>query len=342
MMMNPNLMNQQIQLIQQRQLQMQHQHAIEAQRIQMQQNMHAQSPLNSNIGLSGSPNVNMANNSPMGPPGSRTYSYSESSRGKAESVKAAPLLPKKEEPLAHKEWYDPVWKDINELNVLDYFCNRQNPFYDSESINEMRKIQRREDVMDRGFEYKLTYCQPPIMYIISKIERSARGEKTLACYHIIAGKVRQAPDLASIITARLTSSVFHLKNAYDSILEKSRYHPSVGYWWDHEPSSRNRKLEKEKEEDQLANNFQAESTAYILQNLYRKVEDDSRQKAEAESVRSASKIEAGDVNAAAVESSTAVENLDETMEDLPEAKRRKINENIRYWRKKSTFINENV
>merc|ERR1719220_1674619 len=326
MMMNPNLMNQQIQLIQQRQLQMQHQHAIEAQRIQMQQNMHAQSPLNSNIGLSGSPNVNMANNSPMGPPGSRTYSYSESSRGKAESVKAAPLLPKKEEPLAHKEWYDPVWKDINELNVLDYFCNRQNPFYDSESINEMRKIQRREDVMDRGFEYKLTYCQPPIMFIISKIERSARGEKTLACYHIIAGKVRQAPDLASVITARLTSSVFHLKNAYDSILEKSRYPPSVGYWWDHDPSSRNRKLEKEKEEDQLANNFQNDSTAHILQSLYRKVEVDSRQKA-AESVKSGSKT--GDMGLGVAEDSSAAaqaQSADDTMEDLPEAKRRKINE----------------
>ena len=237
---------------------------------------------------------NSPRNGPLGPNGQpighgRVSSLSESQRSgiggmsktggldsPSQRLQNLPAnLSKREELLQHKEWYDPTWREINEFNVLDYFCNRQNPFYDSSNcINEILKSQRREGNQINvthlcGFEYKLTYCQPPIMYIISKMENG----KTLASYHIIAGKVRQAPDLASVITSRLTSTIHHLKNAYTSILDKSNYHPSVGYWWNHEQDvGKNKKLEREKEDDLLANNFQKDSTALILEGLFRKVQ----------------------------------------------------------------------
>lgn len=44
----------------------------------------------------------------------------------------------------HETWVDPAFAGIqlNEMNVLDYFCRQLNPFYDKSSLNEYRKMQR--------------------------------------------------------------------------------------------------------------------------------------------------------------------------------------------------------
>jgi len=181
--------------------------------------------------------------------------------------------------MLHEEWYNPNFGEITEYNVLDYFCHHTNPFYETSNLcfNEMRRKVNKEALANMfGYEYQLTFCQPPIMFIISKIERAGEisnenvnnKPKTLASYHIIAGRVRKAPDLGSLITCRLKASVHHLREAFDKITEKSRYHPAVGYWWDHD-KVKDKKIELNKEDDYLLrNNFQTENTDFLLRELH--------------------------------------------------------------------------
>ena len=84
-----------------------------------------------------------------------------------------------------------------------------------------------------GMEYILLHVQDPILYVIRKQHRHSSSEATpLADYHIIAGIVYQAPDLASVFNSRLLSTVHHLQSAFEEASSYARYHPSKGYSWD--------------------------------------------------------------------------------------------------------------
>ncbi|KAG7229174.1 hypothetical protein INR49_013117 [Caranx melampygus] len=104
-------------------------------------------------------------------------------------------------------WVDSGWVPIlNPGNVLDYFSERSNPFYDRTCNNEVVKMQRLTlDHLNQmvGVEYILLHAQEPILYIIRKQQRQSQTQVVpLADYYIIAGVVYQAPDLGTVISSR--------------------------------------------------------------------------------------------------------------------------------------------
>jgi len=59
----------------------------------------------------------------------------------------------------------------------------------------------------QGLEYILLHVQEPILYVIRKQHRHNQSQATpIADYHIIAGTIYQAPDLASVLNSRIVSA----------------------------------------------------------------------------------------------------------------------------------------
>uniref|UniRef100_A0A182TRH4 Mediator of RNA polymerase II transcription subunit 6 n=1 Tax=Anopheles melas TaxID=34690 RepID=A0A182TRH4_9DIPT len=146
----------------------------------------------------------------------------------------APLL--QENPL-WISWHDSNWIPVlNPGNVMDYFSEKSNPFYDRTCNNEIVRMQRQSlELLNNmtGVEYIPLHVQDPILYVIRKQHRHSPTEATpMADYYIIAGTVYQAPDLASVFNSRILSTVHHLQTAFDEASSYSRYHPSKGYSWD--------------------------------------------------------------------------------------------------------------
>ncbi|CAG5106048.1 Similar to MED6: Mediator of RNA polymerase II transcription subunit 6 (Anopheles gambiae) [Cotesia congregata] len=134
-------------------------------------------------------------------------------------------------------WHDSAWIPVlNPTNIMDYFSERSNPFYDSTCNNETVKMQRLSpDQLQNmtGCEYVLLHVQDPILYVIRKQHRYSPTQVTpLADYYVIAGTVYQAPDLASVVNSRLLSTIHHLQSAFEESSSYSKYHPSKGYSWD--------------------------------------------------------------------------------------------------------------
>ena len=88
-------------------------------------------------------------------------------------------------------WVDSAWIPVlNQSNVLDYFSERTNPFYDRTCNNEILKMQKlgvadvqltnmqvtllslrnkiEEWSYDQGPEYCLLHVQEPILYVVRK------------------------------------------------------------------------------------------------------------------------------------------------------------------------------
>jgi len=141
-------------------------------------------------------------------------------------------------------WVDSSWIPIlSAENVMAYFSDRRNPFYDVTCNNEVLKMQNRS--LDQlanlqGVEYCLLYVQEPILYVIRKQNRNSPSHVTpISDYYIVAGTIYQAPDLCSVVNSRLLSAVNHLQAAFDETKGYSRYHPTKGYWWDFQQTSNN-------------------------------------------------------------------------------------------------------
>jgi len=143
-----------------------------------------------------------------------------------------------ENPL-YVSWCDSAWIPVlSQSNVMDYFTERTNPFYDRTCNNEVLKMQKL-GVLDaqltnmQGTEYCLLHVQEPILYVIRKQTRHSPTQVTpVTDYYIIAGVIYQAPDLGSVLNSRILTGVGHLQKAFEEAREYSRYHPSRGYWWD--------------------------------------------------------------------------------------------------------------
>lgn len=136
-------------------------------------------------------------------------------------------------------WHDSTWiPHLNPANILDYFCQKSNPFYDKTCNNEIAKMQRLtpdQMLMMTGKEYILLHVQEPILYVIRKQDRTAPDAATpLVDYYILAGVVYQAPDLNSIIQSRVLNSALNLKSALEEFQSICSFNPSTGYSWKHQ------------------------------------------------------------------------------------------------------------
>lgn len=175
-------------------------------------------------------------------------------------------------------WHDSAWIPIlNTTNVMDYFSERSNPFFDRTCNNEIVKMQRLnpEQLQNMtGLEYVLLHVQEPILYVIRKQHRHTPSQVTpLADYYVIAGVVYQAPDLASVLNSRLLSAVHHIQSSFEECASFSRYHPSKGYFWDFKsqknaPDKAKAKEEKPKEESSSL--FQRQRVDMLLGELIKK------------------------------------------------------------------------
>ncbi|XP_023691748.1 mediator of RNA polymerase II transcription subunit 6 isoform X1 [Paramormyrops kingsleyae] len=173
-------------------------------------------------------------------------------------------------------WVDSGWVPIlNPGNVLDYFSERSNPFYDRTCNNEMVKMQRLSlDHLNQmvGVEYILLHAQEPILYIIRKQQRQSPTQVTpLSDYYIIAGVVYQAPDLGSVIGSRVLSAVHGIQSAFDEAMSYCRYHPSKGYWWHFKDQEEREKAKpKSKKKEEPSSLFQRQRVDALLVDLRQK------------------------------------------------------------------------
>ena len=131
-----------------------------------------------------------------------------------------------------------------------------------------------------GLEYILLHCQEPILFVIRKqIRHSPQQAMPQSDYYIIAGYVYQAPDLTSVINARLLTGIHHLISAFDETREYMRYHPTKGYSWKFTKESHNDKqktkerdseLAKEKAKEEYCSTFQQRRVDMLLAELAKK------------------------------------------------------------------------
>jgi len=172
-------------------------------------------------------------------------------------------------------WHDSAWIPIlNQANVMDYFSERSNPFYDRTCNNEVLKMQKL-GVADvqlqnmQGTEYQLLHVQEPILYVVRKQIRHSQTQVTpLSDYYIIAGVVYQAPDLGTLLNARVLTAVSHLHEGFEEARGYSRYHPSRGYWWNFgKEKESEKKKTKEKKKEEPSSLFQRRRVDMLLAQL---------------------------------------------------------------------------
>lgn len=140
-------------------------------------------------------------------------------------------------------WHDSMWiPHLNPANILEYFCQKSNPFYDKQCNNEiakMQKLSQEQMLMMTGMEYILLHVQEPVLYVIRKQDRTSPENATpLVDYYILAGVVYQAPDLNSIIQSRVLNSTLNLKSALEEFQALSTFNPSTGYSWKSQQASK--------------------------------------------------------------------------------------------------------
>ncbi|XP_052767797.1 mediator of RNA polymerase II transcription subunit 6-like [Mya arenaria] len=173
-------------------------------------------------------------------------------------------------------WHDTAWIPVlNPGNILDYFSERSNPFYDRQCNNEIIKMQRlNHDQLQQmtGVEYVVVHVQEPILYIIRKQFRHSPTQVIPQTdYYIIGGVVYQAPDLHTFINSRLTNTIFNIQSAFEEAKSFSRYHPSKGYWWDFNQQESAEKSEgKKKREKEPGSMFQRQRVDLLLGELAKK------------------------------------------------------------------------
>uniref|UniRef100_A0A0N4ZRE7 Mediator of RNA polymerase II transcription subunit 6 n=1 Tax=Parastrongyloides trichosuri TaxID=131310 RepID=A0A0N4ZRE7_PARTI len=168
---------------------------------------------------------------------------------------------------------NPLWPPnfINADNVLNYFCDPANIFYDKSSCNAMLMMQMGNQFLDnnfiqnqlinmRGIQYVVVGVSHP-MYIICKQARNSREEVTPHCYYyVMNGVVYQCPDMYSSIQSRLVSALHPMKKALTEVIDLCRFNVAKGYSW--EFKNKVIKKDDDEEEREFEDPVQARSTNF--------------------------------------------------------------------------------
>ncbi|KAG5648217.1 hypothetical protein DXG03_006172 [Asterophora parasitica] len=127
-------------------------------------------------------------------------------------------------------------------NVFDYFATSM--FYDKQSNNQVLRMQtihsglpieNEAEELKRftGVEFAVVHSQPPTMFIVQKRERLSPDEvRPMAAYFIMNNRIYQSPDVYTILSNRLLTSLHSLQTSLD-ILRSHRpdYTPRTGFVW---------------------------------------------------------------------------------------------------------------
>ncbi|KAG9314599.1 MED6-domain-containing protein [Chiua virens] len=117
-------------------------------------------------------------------------------------------------------------------------------FYDKQSNNQVLRMQtihtgapilNEEEELKRftGIEFALAHASPPSLFIIHKRERLSPDQvRPLAAYFIISNRIYQSPDIYTLLSNRLLTSLNALQSSLD-LLRRHRpdYTPRSGFVW---------------------------------------------------------------------------------------------------------------
>uniref|UniRef100_A0A914HGF9 Mediator of RNA polymerase II transcription subunit 6 n=1 Tax=Globodera rostochiensis TaxID=31243 RepID=A0A914HGF9_GLORO len=121
-------------------------------------------------------------------------------------------------------WKDPRFFPITPENVMSYFYQRENPFFDPNSDNAlilMRNPSIGPAQLDAvlktttGIQFVLVEpCSPPL-FLIRKQQRSGPDKISPLChYYVLDGTVYQAPDMHTLLHSRLIGVMDPLRCAF--------------------------------------------------------------------------------------------------------------------------------
>ncbi|KAF7320024.1 MED6-domain-containing protein [Mycena kentingensis (nom. inval.)] len=127
-------------------------------------------------------------------------------------------------------------------NVFEYFTTSM--FYDKQSNNQVLRMQtmhtgtaiaNEAEELKRftGVEFAVVHSQPPTFFIIHKRERLSPEEvRPLATYFVMNNRIYQSPDVYTVLSNRLLTSLCSLQSSLD-ILRSRRpdYIPRTGFVW---------------------------------------------------------------------------------------------------------------
>lgn len=135
---------------------------------------------------------------------------------KVDEIKTKTMIPgRMSVPISQENKLWLSWSDsqfipmLNPANVMDYFSQKSNPFFDRNCNNAQLRMQRVSlDQLQHmvGIEYILLHVCDPILYVIRKQHRvDPNTAIPLTDYYIIAGTIYQAPDLGNVFSSRIVS-----------------------------------------------------------------------------------------------------------------------------------------
>ncbi|KAI9445063.1 MED6 mediator sub complex component-domain-containing protein [Lactarius indigo] len=127
-------------------------------------------------------------------------------------------------------------------NVFDYFASSM--FYDKQSNNQVLRMQTMHTGMPisneaeelkrfTGVEFAVVHAEPPSLFIIHKRERiSPEDTRPLQAYFIVNDRIYQSPDMYTVLSNRLLTSLYSLKSSLDVLRKyKPDYTPRTGFAW---------------------------------------------------------------------------------------------------------------
>ncbi|KIP11465.1 hypothetical protein PHLGIDRAFT_114593 [Phlebiopsis gigantea 11061_1 CR5-6] len=126
-------------------------------------------------------------------------------------------------------------------NVFDYFA--QSVYYDKQSNNQVLRMQTQHtgvplaneaEELKRftGIEFAVVHAQPPL-FIIHKRERLSPDEvRPLVAYFIIHNRIYISPDVYTLISNRLLTSLHALQTSLNVLRDhRPAYAPRTGFVW---------------------------------------------------------------------------------------------------------------
>ncbi|KAL0569689.1 Mediator of RNA polymerase II transcription subunit 6 [Marasmius crinis-equi] len=127
-------------------------------------------------------------------------------------------------------------------NVFEYFTTSM--FYDKQSNNQVLRMQTIHTGMPlvneaeelkrfTGVEFAVVHAQPPSLFIIHKRERFSPEEvKPLAAYFIMNNRIYQSPDIYTVLSNRLLTSLCSIQTSLETLRRhRPDYTPRTGFVW---------------------------------------------------------------------------------------------------------------
>ncbi|KAF9073786.1 MED6-domain-containing protein [Rhodocollybia butyracea] len=127
-------------------------------------------------------------------------------------------------------------------NVFEYFTTSM--FYDKQSNNQVLRMQTMHTGMPvvneaeelkrfTGVEFAVVHAQPPSFFVIHKRERISPEEvKPLAAFFIMNSRIYQSPDLYTVLSNRLLTSLYSIQSTLESLrTHRPDYTPRTGFVW---------------------------------------------------------------------------------------------------------------